>query len=275
MDKNELQKRLLEDKHINAYLNELKSELDKEMQKTFKKRDFDKIDELTQSIRELTESELSIHKRNVNGIAAIKEKAENNDRRSVSVRFKRLAAALCVCFATVVGLNIISFRAWGMNFFSAIIELRKGSISIDFGKQQHDVIELPASQDDPFGIKAKCNEYGIQPEIPMYLPDNFELINIDTQQLDILLNITFYFKNGNEKLNISYINYKDTDQIPPLNIPSDAYNVSEKEVNDHTIYILKEDNQFTATYIQEDMVYGIYADGLDYDECQKVIESFD
>lgn len=44
-------------------------------------------------------------------------------------------------------------------------------------------------------------------------------------------------------------------------------------VNGRKMYILKEDNQFTAAFLEDNIVYVIFADGLSYDECQKVIES--
>ncbi len=47
----------------------------------------------------------------------------------------------------------------------------------------------------------------------------------------------------------------------------------ETKVNDRTMFILKEDNQFTATYLSNNVVYVIFSDGLDYDECQKIVES--
>lgn len=272
MDKKELQKRLLEDNDIEyKYLCELKSELDKEINKPIKKRDLNKIEELTRSIRELTDSEQDIRQRTEEGISAIMERAAN-ERRAGGFRFRRLATALCVCFVAVIGLNLISFRAWGTNIVSALVEIKKGTISVDFGKQKQDVIDLPTSDDDPYGIKAKCAEYDLYPETPKYLPDNFELVHIEVKQRNSFKTIAFYYKNNSITLVLQYQYSKDE---PSIRIPSDLYNITEEMINEHTVYISKEDDQFTATYMYDDIIHFIYAESLDYDECKKVIESFE
>lgn len=275
MDKNELQKRLLEDNEIEyKYLCELKSELDKEINKPIKKRDLNKIEELTRSIRELTDSEQSIRQRNEEGISSIMERAAN-ERRAGRFRFRRLATALCVCFVAVIGLNIVSFHAWGTNIVSALVEIKKGTISIDFVKQKHDVIDLPTSDDDPYGIKAKCAEYDLYPETPSYLPDNFELVRIEVNQRNWIKMIAFYYKNNSTTLVLQYQYYKDEQDESSINIPSDSYNITEEMINDHTVIISKEDDQFTATYMCDDIIHVIFSINLDYDECQKIIESFE
>lgn len=275
MDKNELQKRLLEDNDIeHKYLCELKSELDEEINKPIKKRDLNKIEELTRSIRELTDSEQGIRQRTEEGISAIMARSAN-EKRAGGFQFRRLATALCVCFVAVIGLNLISFHAWGTNIVSALIEIKKGAISVDFGSQKYDVIDLPTSDDDPYGIKEKCAEYEVYPEVPQYLPKDFKLIDCNIDEMDILTELRFYYKKDDIKLNLAYQSYSKAEYITSIGIPSDKYNVTEEVINGHTVYILKEDDQFTATYMINNIVYVIFSDGLDYDECQKIIESFD
>lgn len=271
MDKNELQKRLLEDNDIeHKYLCELKSELDEEINKPIKKRDLNKIEELTRSIRELTDSEQGIRQRTEEDISAIMARSAN-EKRAGGFQFRRLAAALCVCFVAVIGLNLISFHAWGTNMFSAAYRLMNGGISIDMNER----IELPTTADDPYGMKTKCAEYGMYPETPSYIPEGFRLIHVDDVKKTDSIRLTFYYKKEGINLHFVFFQYYNKDQIPPVGIPTDTYNVVEEEINNHKMYILKEDNQFTAIFQSDNIVYSIASDGLNYDECQKVIESLD
>ena len=74
-------------------------------------------------------------------------------------------------------------------------------------------------------------------------------------------------------MNFDFCQYKEGEEIPPIGIPTDTYNIVEEKVNGRTMYILKEDNQFTATFQEDNIVYVISAIDSNYDECQKVIES--
>ncbi len=72
---------------------------------------------------------------------------------------------------------------------------------------------------------------------------------------------------------MSYEAYENSDDIPPIGIPTDTYNLVETEINGQTSFVLKEDGQFTATFLNNNIVYVITSNKLDYDECQKVVES--
>ena len=253
-------------------LDSLRAELNAELGKKFSKRNFDRIEELTQSIRELTESKADIDKRTENGIAMLKEKIYENN--AMKFNPKKTITGLCTCLAVIAVLNCISLSAWGTNLFSAVVSLNKDSISIDFGQKQHqEIINLPKSSDDPYGIKSRCAEYGLYPETPEYLPENFNLVNFETDQMEICTCIYFYYMNGKKKINISYSEFY-IDDIPPVGIPADTHNLTEQQINNKTVYTLKEDNQFTSTYIIDNTIYLIYTDNVDYDEAEKILESF-
>ena len=260
------------DKERLKIINNLYAELNEELKKKFNKRNFDKIEELTQLIRELTEGKEDMNKRTENGIAMLNEKIHENNN-TIKFNFKKAVVGLCMFCAVIVIFNCMSLSAWGTNLFSAIVKLNKGSISIDFGKQHQEIINLPKSPDDPYGIKSKCAEVGLYPQTPEYLPENFDLVNLETDEMEICTCIEFYYKNDKMKINISYSEF-NIDDIPPLGIPADTYNLSETKVNNNTVYILKEDNQFTATYIIDNIVYFIYTDNVDYNDCEKILESF-
>ena len=247
---------------------ELEKELDEELKKP--EPDYDLVEELTEAIIEARGQ--AVRKIDVQSeISEIKRRANAEEKKFRCP--KRVAAVSAACLV-LVGANTFSIASWGMNIFSAIVEISKGGISIDFGKQeQQEVIKLPTSESDPYGIKTKCAEYEVYPEAPDYLPQGFELVDFQSDVNEVSTELQLFYKRDKVKLNISYIQYNNSEDIPPIGIPTDTYNIMETKVNERTMFILKEDNQFTATYLSNNVVYVIFSDGLDYDECQKIVES--
>lgn len=275
MDKCELKKRICDDAGADCkILNKLHIELNKELQKTFKKRDFDKIERLTQLIRKLTEDEDDIKRRTENGIYMLKEKGQQNNIRTTKFHFRKVMAGLCMCFAAVIAVNFVSMSTRGTNILSSVVEFTEDAVLIDFKKQNRKIINLPASLDDPYGMKAKCAELGLYPETPSYIPEGFDLVDVVMNEMKACTVIIFYYENGGKLLSISYELWKNLDEMPPVGIPSDTHNVIETEINNLPVYIMKEDNQFTATYMTNDIVHFMACRSVSYDECQKVLESF-
>lgn len=243
---------------------ELEKQLDRELAKP--NPDYDLVDELTAAILEArgkVVKEIDVQSE----IRTIKQKSIKH--------FKCPKWAITVSAACLVLIcaNTVSVAAWGTNIFSAFVQFTKGDLTIDFSKQEQNIISLPTSENDPYGIKEKCAEYDIYPMIPYYLPDGFKLTDFKENILSHSTDLRFFYKNDNAKLILSYEAYKNTDDIPPIGIPTDSYNLVETEINGQTVFILKEDSQFTATFLNNNIVYIITSNKLDYDECQKVVES--
>lgn len=241
---------------------ELEKQLDLELKKPCP--DYDLADELSRAILEArgkTAEEIDVKPE----IQAIRRK---NIRRA---GFPKWAVAVSSACAVLIGANVISVSAWDMNIFSAVVEFSKGGMSIDFKKTE--VIELPVSDDDIYGIKAKSAEYGLKPLTPHYLPEGFELIDFYADINEAFSDICFFYQNNNARLNITYTRYADSEKTLTVGIPADTYNLQETVINGQTMFLLKEDRQFTATFLNDGIVYVVFADKLDYDECQKVIES--
>ena len=114
------------DKERLKIINNLYAELNEELKKKFNKRNFDKIEELTQLIRELTEGKEDMNKRTENGIAMLNEKIHENNN-TIKFNFKKAVVGLCMFCAVIVIFNCMSLSAWGTNLFSAIVKLNKGS----------------------------------------------------------------------------------------------------------------------------------------------------
>lgn len=247
---------------------ELEKRLDRELAKP--DPDYDLADELTAAIIEArgkAVQEIDVRSE----IRVIKQKADTGIKRFRCPKWAIAASAACLM---LIGANTVSAAAWGTNIFSAFVQFTNGDITIDFNRHEHEVISLPASEDDPYGIKAKCAEYDIYPKTPYYLPDGFELVDFYADIKESFSDICFFYKNGKVRLNITYTKYADSNNIPPIGIPTDTYNLQEVEVNEQKMFVLKEDGQFTAAFLNDGMVYVITSNKLDYDECQKVVESF-
>ena len=208
-------------------------------------------------------------------VEASKSKLMNKIQESKpknSIRLYKGLSVAAACAAVVVGLNAFSLKALGQDIFSAAYQFTKGGIFIDMSNDDNN-IELPVTSADPYGMKAKCAEYDIYPLTPTYIPDGFELIKLFEEKNDVFTHIVFQYKKDEIKLNIDFCQYNNGMEVPPIGIPTDTYNIVEEKINDYKMYILKEDNQFTATFLEENIVYLITAIDCNYDECQKVIES--
>lgn len=249
-------------------LKELQVQLDEELNKPIKQQDFDLIEEITKTICEIHNENELIEAKTKSGIAFLKgRKSDVNNK----LKIRKWSAVFVSCAAVILALNIASFSALGMNMFSAAYKIAKGGITIDMNEGEK--TDLSVTDDDPYGIKAKCAEYDMYPLTPTYIPEGFELTDLHEEKGSVISTIIFHYEKDDIILNFNYTMYSEDRKIPPIGIPTDTYNVVEEQINGHKMYILKEDNQFTATFLEENIVYLITAIDCNYDECQKVIES--
>lgn len=267
MDKEKLE-RLLSDVDMEI-LSDLKKDLAKEKNKPVEERDEKLISELEDMICK-TEEEIISESKKRSLEAVMKMLDEYKEPKHPKI-YKRLYIA-AACFLVVLGLNTASLKAFGRNMFSVAYQITKGGITIS-AEQSSDNDDVVVSESDPYGMKAKCAEYDFFPDTPSYIPEGFVLKNISEESDDYSDSIIFVYRKDNIKLNFYFTNYKTNDEIPPIGIPTDTYNVTEEQINGHTTYILKEDKQFTAAFIDKRIDYTIFAEGLDYDECQKILEN--
>lgn len=268
MNKNALQRQMMSMK--TEMLIDLQNEIDEEMKKSPKKRDCKKISELSDAFFEIScgNNDDVIHSRETAKKALVnkisKEKKINN------IKLYRHISVAAACLTVVLfGLNTASMRVFGQNMFSAIYQLSKDGITIDM-KQQED---FEIKNNDPYGMKAKCAEYGFFPDTPSYIPTGFILADTYEKSDSISKNVKFFYRKGEIKLNFDYHYYNDSEDIAPTGIPTDTYNVTEEQINGHMIYILREENQYTATYLANNIVYCIVAHNLDYEIYRMILEN--
>ncbi len=251
---------------VEAY-NYIKTELDRETLKPLRKRDFDRIEQLTSQLAELSRDDYTPD--NTDRLYERIRSYESSTKKPVNI-FKRFIPVLC-CFVLVFTANCVSVAAWNMNIVSALIEFTKGGFAVDFDKPKEE-IHLPTSKNDPYGFIAKLAEYDIEFETPYYIPDGFVLTEVDTNLNENYANtVRFNFRKDNQTINIDYVRYWN--DVGQIGIPSDYYNISETEVNGSPAIISKEDNQYTITYQKGKIVFYMFTQDVSYDECEKIVKS--
>ena len=244
----------------------IKSELDKETSKPLRKRDFDRIEQLTSQLAELSgDNTLDNTDRLYDRIRSYERAA----KKPVNV-FKRFVPVLC-CFVLVFTANCVTVAAWDMNIVSAIIEFTKSGFSVNFAEQPEE-IHLPTSEDDPYGFVAKLAEYDIEFETPHYIPEGFVLTEVITNiNEDVENSVRFIYHNGKQSFSLCFTKYHN--EIPKVVIPSDHFNISETNVNGSPAIISREDDQYTIMYLKGKTEFYMFATDVPYDECEKIIAS--
>ena len=195
---------------------------------------------------------------------------ESTGRKSPTRSIKRIVPAIAIA-AVLMAANCISVLAWDMNIVSAVIKFTKGGFSVDFDVDEPVPVEMPTSEDDPYGFIAKLAEYDIEFETPHYIPEGFVLTEVETGNNDVGQIVRFFFENGKMVICLTYSKYYN--EIPQVVIPSDYYNISETEVNGTPAIVSKEDNQYTIMYQKNKTEFFMFSNKVPYDECEKIIDS--
>lgn len=270
-DKNIIEKVLSEsDSFQDKSTAELREMLDKELSKPDKQIDYGLVDELTTAVLE-AEGKKCLAVDVDAELNKLEERTLGHNRR---FRFPKWTVGLSAACVILLCANCISVSAWDMNIFSAIIELTKGGFSVDFGESETEIIELPTSENDPYGFIAKLAEYDIEFETPYYIPEGFMLTEVETNVNENVGNtVRFIYCNDKQNFSIDFTRFWN--EVVPMGIPSDHYNISETEVNGSPAIVSKEDNQYTIMYQKEKTVFTLAALDVPYSECEKIVDSIE
>lgn len=240
----------------------ISDEINDELKK--KKPDYDKIAELSKQYCEIIGADEEIDSSSEEHCKAIIVAARNySPRKRILRRFIGIAASLLFI---LVSANCYTVSALKMNIFKAIVHYANGGFSVDFTSDTE-------TNDDPYGIKAECAKYGIYPEVPTYLPEGFELYEVNYDELGKDSVIDFLFHKDNMTIDISYDMFSDLAEMSKVGYPSDYYNISEIEINGSSAVVSKEDGQFTLVYAKGNILMSIFTTELNYEECDKIVDS--
>lgn len=272
----ELLKNILNDTDTeHLLLTQLQNQLDEELKKPLKSRDYDKIDALSCEITELALGHSQFETKTESGIAVLKSKAEKPESIKRTKRFRPAFITLCSLAVIITTLNVVTLSTSGMNLFSAIVKYSKEAVSFTFqdNNESDPTSDSQLHTYDDFGILRKCEEFGISPDVPHYIPQGFILSDFIFHDLTVSDVLYFCFTKENASLNISYQSYHSNKDIPPQLIPSDNHDFSAAEINGSEAFILKEDNCYTALYQKNNVVCIYSCEGMDYNEFISVINS--
>ena len=224
------------------------------------------IAELSEQYASIIGADESIEAREEQHIQEILSQAKHKKPKR-SIR-SRAAMAAGIAAAFVFTANCISVAALDMNIFKAIVHYSGGGFSVDFSRTDS------AVNDDPYGIRAECEKYGISPEVPHYLPEGFTLSEVDYEDLgEELDTLEFFYYNGDMDIVVAYDIFTDPSHMNRVGFPSDKFNIEEIQINGKPTIKSKEDNQCTLVYAQGNILMSIFTVDVPYPECDRIIAS--
>ena len=266
--------------HVNpdqAFLEELQEKLSKELEMPHSERNYDRIEEWTDTINLLLGTSELIDKRSKIGILQLRQEKEKVNRR----RMKRVICTFvsCFCAGVLIISNIWSYSVLGMSAFSVMYQVMSGGITIDFKKQEN-VPPESYNSDSLYNcylaeMRRICENENISSRLPDYLPDEYTKTELFGQVIRAthVCTVIFHFEHQGSKLILQIMDYDSSDNMPPMGVPSDHYNISEQIIDGIRVCISKEDQQFTAVFEEGTIQYMLYIDNTDYAEGQKILQS--
>lgn len=253
------------------FLKELQDKLRAELDMPIEEQNIDLIAEIGAAISAIRGTESAISVRAAAGIDRFKREIAKTAHTHRRIHIRYLIAVACAVVLLVS--NVFSYSVWGMNSFSAVYRILNGGITINMTMNSD--IKSKNDYDYASEMRDLCEQHGFCPLTPSYIPNCMSPTDIygtgdENESFCVLF---FNFRSRNSTLNFQFTAYSDSFEIPPLGIPTDTYHVTETEMNGVTVYIIEEDELFTAAFLIDRIQYLIAAKDLDYDECQRVLTS--
>ncbi|MDE6708327.1 MAG: DUF4367 domain-containing protein [Oscillospiraceae bacterium] len=263
------------------FIQEINTALNEELKKSAKKRDYDKIEELTQAYTELMGVEAQVETSMQRCISEVKSKV--SPKRKITRKMRVVFAGISVAVVLFV-MNIITVSAFNMNVFSFIVHITDKNFSVNsplFTSEvsADDVIELSVSPDDPYGMIAECAKYEIYPETPHYLPEDYVLTlcrYVDMSSYKKRIRFTFTNQyNTQQYIMFIYALYEEKESMSGAKFSNVEHHLSEIEINDKPAILAEEkkDKQFTVVYPIDTLLITIFTQDVSKEEVNQIINS--
>ena len=249
----------------------LESLLDDEMQKPDAEKDFDRIAALTAAISSAYTDDGAQENAVQSGIDAVLQRTASKPHRCRS-KWVYAVSAACACIVVLFGLNAWSVKATGSNLWKRIYAFWDNSVAFTFDSA--DSAALPA-QEDPFGIRAECEQYGFSPRVPQYLPEGFAPKDTVRRDTENELWLMFDYRNADACVQFYYRAYPDAAaaQNSKWLLPAESQGLSELEINGVTVTVSQKESQYWAMYRLDNIVCAMLTENLDFAESEKVLRS--
>lgn len=255
--------------------------IEQERQKPANQRDYELIAQLSSAIYEATSNESldEIAQRNIAMLSEISSKKTSFVYRGrLARRFIVLASCLLLC----IGLNTWTLYAFGMGLPKTIYQITKGAISFRPSDLEPNAINLPVSEEDPYGIQAECRKQGFSPLTPAYLPDDMILSILRSNGADAKIKrVDFTYRSSKDSEKTLSLDYTFSEDAQLYNkfdygFPTDHYNITEEKFNGKNVLISWEDEVFHAAFCDNDkqIIYHITSNHIGYDETYRILCSF-
>ncbi len=204
-----------------------------------------------------------------------KNKMKKNDKSIII-----LAVTAILLFSSVIGLNIYSTVRWNKNIFTDIITFTDDGIK--FGKQTDFIIDnnppVPDTN-DPYGIKAKFLEYGIDGDYISFIPEYMHFVRTEIQKDKKYTQVSVYYSGKDlrsdkfDKIIFTARQYNSYDDIQQVKIIEKYQSISEiNEDGISGIIINYGDFREALIYHKENTIYSIYDTTFNIKKIMKTIK---
>lgn len=255
---------------------EMRFRLEQECKKPAEMRDYALISELTDAIYHAM-SEDDISEITKNGLIKLNVRREKYEKQIRKMRWSKAAGVIAACAVLAFGMNAWTMRVWGMNPLQVLYEIIPGGIQMnptEFEPEKE--IRLSVSEDDPYGIRTKCEEYGFSPLTPSYIPEDMKLVDLSGIDEKNYKHLSFTFKTGEKYVGIDYGYILDQEMYnnTTIGLPSDKYNIHTEEIDGQTVLISWEDQIFRAEFCSNCVIYDFLCKKIDYNTAYHILLSY-
>lgn len=255
----------------------LESLLDDERNKPDAEKDYDRIAALTAAISSVYMSEDSQDQAEQSGVEAVLHRTAEKPQRISRPKWLCPVSAACACLILLFGLNAWSVRATGANLWKRIYAFWDGSVAFTFNSEEHTDSAVPPLpvQEDPFGIRAECEKYGLSPRVPQYLPEGFAQKNAVCNDTEDEHSLMFDYRKADACVQLYYRLYPDAAaaQNSKWMLPSETQGLSELEFSGVTVTVTQIGQQYWAMYRLDNVVCAMLTENLDFTESEKILRS--
>ena len=244
----------------------LRRMLHAECSKPYPERDYDRIAQITDALFRLNPPDSPMISPS-EAVSTVTARYRQFRRR----RMRRVGTALTAvaCIAVVFGCNLFSVRTYGINMVRAVYEVICGGVQFSLKERNMPQQEMP----NPDPMQHTLETCGFTPLMPAYLPEDLTLIRTQTDETPFA---DFRFRNGAQTVELTFEQFSENRSPDDImaGFPSDQYRIRETQSGGTEILISWEDKQFTAVFMQDQILYTVFTENLEYDEAYRILQSF-